>query len=102
MVGADWRDTNVDLADAAVLSNNCLYFHALTLAGRRGAAQRLGDRINQAFWTEKGYRDHLKADTSDAFGLALGVLYGIFPRERLPCVIGQLALVPDAVRLSRQ
>lgn len=90
VVGADWRDTNTWLADTALLSNNCLYFQALTLADRGHFASKLQDRINEAFWTGNGYRDHLGVETTDAFGLALGVLYGVFPPERRRAVLEQL------------
>ncbi len=85
--GADWRDTNTWLNDAALLSNNCLLYHALRLALRKRWAGKLKKLINDRFWTGSGYRDYLGVETADALGQALGILYDVIPKYRYPAVL---------------
>jgi len=91
VLGADWRDTNTWLHDAALLSNNCLLFHAFQHHGWTSAANELKEQINRAFWTGTGYRDYLGVESADTFGQALGVIHGVIPPDRYQAVLESFA-----------
>lgn len=95
VLGADWRDTNVWLNHTSLLSNNCLLFHALQLAGRLEEADVLKNRINKTFWRGHSYRDSLirRDEAEDTFGQALGVIHGVIPAERYPAVLESFDLL---------
>ncbi|HEU0051347.1 MAG TPA: hypothetical protein VFQ60_04830 [Patescibacteria group bacterium] len=91
VLGADWRDTRTDLLNDILLSNNCLWYRALSLQRIDGMARDVRQQINEWFWTGSGYRDHLGTNTADTFGQALGVLYDIFPQSRYSAVLDSFA-----------
>ncbi len=95
VLGADWRDTNTWLAEKALLSNNCLLFHAFQLTGCQEEADALKERINQAFWRGATYRDTSDPsdETEDTFGQALGVIHDVIPASRYPAVLESFNLL---------
>lgn len=95
VLGADWRDTNIWFNHTSVLSNNCLLFHALQLAGCADEADVLRNRINKTFWRGCSYRDSLirRDEAEDTFGQALGVIHGVIPASRYPAVLESFDLL---------
>lgn len=77
IVGADWRDTRVDLDDKAVLTNACLLYQAFVTMNRTEQARTVKDLIQSRFWNGTFFDDYEGCHSFDILGNALAVLYGI-------------------------
>lgn len=77
IVGADWRDTRVDLDDKAVLTNACLLYQAYMTMKMEDKALRVKDIIQSRFWNGAFFDDYPGCHSFDILGNALAVLYDI-------------------------
>lgn len=82
-VGADWRDTmEVYLSDRALLTNNVLLVRAYDLMGEERKAKAQRERVREYFWRNGNCVDYIPdGDRPDPLGIALAVLYDVFPEE---------------------
>ncbi len=77
IVGADWRDTRVDLDQKAVLTNACLLYQAYVTMGMAEKACVVKDIIQSRFWNGTYFNDYEGCSHFDILGNALAVLYDI-------------------------
>ena len=105
MLGADWRDTRLDLGKVCLLSNNCLLAEAYELNGFEQESQELRARITRHFWNGEYYRDYVGGqartdrDAFDMFGNALAILGGLGGESLVFRAAAQLA-TPYGYRLN--
>jgi hypothetical protein len=80
--GADWRDTmEIELRDAALLSNNCLLYRAWSLMGRAEQAAALKARIQAIHRRGDTYLDQPGQERFDPLGASFAVLFGVAERD---------------------